>query len=85
MDPAQKISLIGQLNYLDIIEHFQMKNAELDIDMIDDDDYKNDEEFFHLVAGSINRLGLWSVEIEAGIEKLIEDGPQKKDLVDAFN
>lgn len=53
MDPAQKINLIGQLNYLDIIEHFQMKNTELDINMIDDDDYKNDEEFFHLVAGSI--------------------------------
>ena len=34
-----------------------MKNTELDINMIDDDDYKNDEEFFHLVASSICRLG----------------------------
>lgn len=84
MEPTQKINLIGQLNYLDIIEHFQMKNTELDINMIDDDDYKNEEEFFHLVASSVCRLGQWSIDIETGIEQMIEEGPQKKELVETF-
>ena len=30
---------------------------------MDDDDVKSQEEFFHLMAGAINRLGQWCLEI----------------------
>jgi hypothetical protein len=55
--PDQKIGMINQLNFLDIVEHFQMQNAELDINLVDDDAFKNEEEMFRLMAGSLKRLG----------------------------
>jgi hypothetical protein len=63
MDHAQKIGLVIQLNFLEILEHFQIQNRELDINTVDDDFVKAQEEFFHLMSGSINRLGQWCLEI----------------------
>ncbi len=40
-----------------MVEHFKMTTTELNINNIDDDDFKNEEEFFKLMAGSLNRLG----------------------------
>jgi hypothetical protein len=40
-----------------------MQNSELDINNVDDETFKNDEEFFRLMAGSLKRLGKWSLEL----------------------
>ena len=42
---------------MEIIEHFQLQNTDLDIDKVDDEEFKKEEEFFALMAGAINRLG----------------------------
>jgi hypothetical protein len=57
MDHPQKIELIQQLNFIEILDHFQMKFVEMDIEKIDEDAIKEEEEFFRIMAGSINRLG----------------------------
>jgi hypothetical protein len=38
MDHPLRIEIIIKLNFIDIIEHFQMKNIELDIETVDDDE-----------------------------------------------
>lgn len=38
MDHSLKILLINNIQFLDIIEYFQMKNLEIDIENVDDDD-----------------------------------------------
>ena len=48
-----------------------MKNKNIDIDTIDDDDVKAEEEFFHVMAGCINRLGMWCLELVGNVEKLL--------------
>ena len=48
---------------MDVVEHFQMQNAELDINDVMEDAFKNDEEFFRLMARSLNKLGQWALEL----------------------
>ena len=48
-----------------------MKNKNIDIDTIDDDDVKAEEEFFHVMAGCINRLGMWCLVLVGNVEKLL--------------
>jgi hypothetical protein len=71
MDHSQKIVLITQLNFLDILEHFQIEIRDLDINTVDDDTVKNKEEFFHLMSGAINRLGQWCLEIYGKAELIL--------------
>ena len=71
MDHSQKIVLINQLNFLDILEHFQIEIRDLDINTVDDDTVKNKEEFYHLMAGAINRLGQWCLEIYGKAELIL--------------
>jgi hypothetical protein len=61
-DNQCKLDMIQQINFLPIIEHFQIVNKDLDIETAEDDEFKSEEEFFHLVASSINRLGIWCLD-----------------------
>ena len=81
MDHAQKIELVQQLNFLEILEHFQMKHLEIDMDKIDEDEIKDEEEFFRIMAGSINRLGQWSLELHGSVNTLLNNNAS---LVQAF-
>ena len=57
---------------MDIIEHFPFKNRIFNIDNHDEDEFKYEEEFFHLVSGSIYRIGIDLLEIYPG--KFQNDG-----------
>lgn len=48
-----------------------MQKLTLDIDEIDKDQYKNDEEFYRIMAGSINRLGQWALELHQNADKIL--------------
>ena len=54
-----------------LLESYELKNKTIVIDDIDDDDVKAEEEFFHVMAGCINRLGTWCLEIVGNAEKLL--------------
>jgi len=83
MDHNSKIGVIGQLAFLDVVEHFQLQNAELDIQAIDDDAFKNEEEFFRLMAGSLNRLGQWALELHDNAAQIL--GEQNVDQIQAYH
>ena len=49
--------MVQAMSFVEIIEHFNLQNKELIMDQIDDDAICEEEQFFALVAGSINKLG----------------------------
>ena len=72
MDHAQKIELISQLNYLDVVAHFQaMPKPELDINTCDDAAERRVERFHQIIAGSLNRLGVWALELKGHAFELL--------------
>jgi hypothetical protein len=71
MDNSEKIDIILRLHFLEIIEHFNPQFPELDIDCADDDEQLVDERFFHIMAGSINRVGIWCLELHENAGRLL--------------
>ena len=72
MDHAQKIELISQLNYLDVVAYFQaMPKPELDINTCDDAAERRVEQFHQIIAGSLNRLGVWALELKGHANELL--------------
>ena len=68
MDHTQRIQLINQINFLEILEHFKMQNTTMDMDVFENENILNEEQFFHLMAGAINRLGIWSLELQENVK-----------------
>jgi hypothetical protein len=62
MDYASKISIVFQLQFLDLIESFQMKYREINPTNYEDEQ-QEEEEFFSQVADAVFRLGQWSQEL----------------------
>jgi len=58
---------------MDVVEHFQMQNSQLDIQAVDDDAFLNEEEMFRLMAGSLKRLGQWALELHDNAPKILGD------------
>ena len=75
MDHNDRIQKLSELDFLALLESYQMKSKNIDIDTIDDDDVRAEEEFFHVMAGCINRLGIWCLELVGNVEKLL--GPDR--------
>ena len=48
-----------------------MKFVEMDIEKIDEDAIKEEEEFFRIMAGSINRLGQWALELHGNAANIL--------------
>lgn len=46
MDYPMKIQIVEMLGFLQIVEHFKLQNTTLDIDQIDDENYRDEEEFY---------------------------------------
>lgn len=78
MDHNDRIQKMSELNFLALLESYELKNKTIDIDTIDDDAVKTEEEFFHVMAGCLNRLGIWCLEIVGNAEKLL--GPDRVTL-----
>ena len=47
-----------------MISRFELQKKEIDIETVDDDQSKLEEELFQTVASSINKLGQWCIEVE---------------------
>lgn len=71
MDHVQKIQLIGQINFLEILDHFQMQHTNLDIDNFEDPALLNEERFFTIMAGALQRLGTWVLELTDNVKTLL--------------
>mmetsp|Transcript_20216 Transcript_20216/g.30978 ORF Transcript_20216/g.30978 Transcript_20216/m.30978 type:complete len:119 (+) Transcript_20216:55-411(+) len=52
-----------------MLDFFKMKNLTLDIDTADDEEVKNEEEFFKLMAIAINGVGQWALDIKGQEDK----------------
>ena len=52
----------------------------MDIEKIDEDEIKEEEEFFRIMAGSINRLGQWALELHGNKMTILAN----KGLVEAY-
>ena len=71
MDHNDRIQKLSELDFLALLESYELKNKTIDIDKVDDEDVKAEEEFFHVMAGCVNRLGIWCLEIIGNVEKLL--------------
>lgn len=80
MDHPDKLKKLSELNFLTLIEQYKMTNTTLDIDNVDDDDQKAEEEFFHIMAGCVSRLGIWCLELFGNVDKLL--GPEFQGVFD---
>jgi len=49
-----------------------MQHTTLDIDNLDDDAILGEERFFHIMSGTIMRLGIWSIELCVNADKILE-------------
>lgn len=72
-DHAAKIDLIQQLTFLEILEHFQLQNTEMDIDNYEDEAQLNEEKFFSIMAGALQKLGNWCLELIDNVKTLLKD------------
>jgi hypothetical protein len=63
MDYAVKIQLILALQYLELVESFQIKHREVDPSGEDDEEAAEEEDFFSQVADSVFRAGQWTQEL----------------------
>jgi hypothetical protein len=48
-----------------------MKHTILDIDELEDDDIRNEERFFTIMAGALNRVGTWALEMTDNVKTLL--------------
>lgn len=53
-----------------------MKNKFLDINKVDEDDLVTEEQFFHIMAGAINRLGEWGLTLYQNTEKQLANNQE---------
>ena len=51
-----------------MIDHIKLTKTEFSVDEMYDDEFLDEEEFFQILAGAINRVGQWCLEIH-GTEK----------------
>jgi len=66
-----KIELVYQINFLEILDHFQFKHTTLDIETVDEPEILHQEQFYHIMAGAINRLGIWCLELYQNEQTLL--------------
>ena len=46
-----------------MISRFELQKKEIDIETVDEDQSKLEEELFQTVTSSINKLGQWCIEV----------------------
>ena len=73
MDHADKIQIIGQLDFLSLIESYRMTRLTIEIDNVDDEEDKSEEEFFHIMSTSLNKLGIWCLELSGNVNNILND------------
>ena len=82
MDPQQKIQVLQSLNFIAILEAFsEFTLPALDIDTADDEDEKDKEQFVHLMAGAVNRLGVWGLDYHRDALRMLDNN---KDMANAL-
>lgn len=74
MDHQDRIQKLSELDFLRLIESYEMVKKNLIIENVDDEDEKAEEEFFHVMAGCVNRLGMWCLEIYGNVEQMLGAG-----------
>ncbi|CDW81505.1 exportin-t [Stylonychia lemnae] len=72
MDYPQKVELIVNLQFLDILESFEIRFRERPSEDSDlQEEQENEEEFFEAVSEIVDKLGQWCLEIYQNQDKLL--------------